>query len=237
MITIDLTLSGTNGTSAAVSPTSQLSSLTAQSFTSLLSEAFSEALSKFGINPNSVQLTIDDQSSQTPVVSQNSAASQTAGSQTGNVSSVPAASQTAAAAAASIIPAASVATAPTSATAATVAAASSAASSTTNTDSGTSADDAYWAAQPAAVQQLRGIQSMDERQALGEQLANEGYSIDVPIMIWGRDAGKVTAARESYGYTWVPSALQQPLAAAPGITGGGITPYDPTNPPSGSIQV
>jgi hypothetical protein len=205
MITIDLTLSGTNGTSATVSPTSQLSSLTAQSFTSLLSEAFSEALSKFGINPDSIQLTIDDQSSQTPVASQNPAASQTA---------------------------ASVAT-----TATAAAATSSAANSTTNTDSGTSADDAYWAAQPAAVQQLRGIQSMDERQALGEQLANEGYSIDVPIMIWGWDAGKVTAARESYGYTWVPSALQQPLAAAPGITGGGITPYDPTNPPSGSIQV
>jgi hypothetical protein len=56
-------------------------------------------------------------------------------------------------------------------------------------------------------------------------------------MVWGWDAGKVTAARESYGYTWVPSALQQPVAAAPGITGGGITPYDPKNPPSGSIQV
>jgi hypothetical protein len=78
---------------------------------------------------------------------------------------------------------------------------------------------------------------MDERQALGEQLANEGYSIDVPIMIWGWDPGKVTAARESYGYTWVPSALQQQVSAAPGITGGGITPYNPTNPPSGSIQV
>ena len=87
------------------------------------------------------------------------------------------------------------------------------------------------------MQQLRGIQDLGERQALGEQLANEGYSIDVPIMVWGWDAGKVTAARESYGYTWVPSALQQPLSAAPGVTGPGITPYDPNNPPSGSIQV
>jgi hypothetical protein len=233
MINIDLTLSGTNGTSATVSPTSQLSSLTAQSFTSLLSEAFSEALSKFGINPNNVKLTIEDQSSQTSVTSQNSAVSQAATSQaatsqTATVSPVPRGSLSAAAAAASMAPAATTATA---------AATSSAANSTTNPDSGTSADDAYWAAQPAAVQQLRGIQSMDERQALGEQLANEGYSIDVPIMIWGWDPGKVTAARESYGYTWVPSALQQQVSAAPGITGGGITPYDPTNPPSGSIQV
>jgi hypothetical protein len=216
MINIDLTLGGTNGVGATVSPTSQLSSLSAQSFTALLSEALSETLSKFGINPNSIQLTVQDQSSQTPAASQNSAVSQ------------PPVSQAAAAPAASAVNSAA-ATADT--------ATSSTASSTTNTDSGTSADDAYWSAQPAAVQQLRGIQSLDERQALGEELANEGYSIDVPIMIWGWDAGKVTAARESYGYTWVPSALQQPVSAAPGITGGGITPYDPSKPPSGSIQV
>jgi hypothetical protein len=101
----------------------------------------------------------------------------------------------------------------------------------------TLADDAYWSAQPAAVQQLRGIDNLDERKQLGEQLANEGYAIDVPIMVWGWDAGKVTAARESYGYTWVPSALQQPVSAAPGVTGGGIIPYNSTNPPAGSIQV
>lgn len=234
MINIDLTLGATNRTSATVSPTSQLSSLSVQSFTALLSEALSEALSNFGINPNSIQLTVEDQSSQSPVASQNSAVSQSA------VDPASAASETAAASTGPAASAAAAATATTAASVATTAAAATAATATTAAtaaDSGTSADDAYWAAQPAAVQQLRGISSLDERQALGEQLANEGYSIDVPIMIWGWDAAKVTAARESYGYTWVPSALQQPVAAAPGITGGGFTPYDPTNPPSGSIQV
>jgi len=100
-----------------------------------------------------------------------------------------------------------------------------------------SADDAYWARQPAAVQQLREITDPDQRATLGAQLAGEGYSIDVPIMVWGWDAGKVTQLRQDFGYTWVPSAQQMPLSAAPGITGPGLTPYDPAHPPAGSIRV
>jgi hypothetical protein len=98
-------------------------------------------------------------------------------------------------------------------------------------------DDAYWAKQPAAVQQLREIDDRDQRMALGTQLAHQGYNIDVPIMMWGWDAGKVTAMRQSNGYTWVPSALQDPVTAAPGLTGPGIIPYDPLHPPVGSILV
>ena len=44
-------------------------------------------------------------------------------------------------------------------------------------------DDAYWAKQPAAVQQLRNIQDPTQRAATAAQLAGEGYSIDVPIMV------------------------------------------------------
>src|ERR1039457_4176435 len=243
MINIDLTLTGITGSSATATPTSQLSSLSAQSFTELLSEAFSETLSKLGINPSSIKFSFQDEPSQTSAASQTPAASATpatiqtpVATQTATASQAPAAS---AAAVASLISATAVAP-PTTSTptiASTPATASSTGSSSQTWYASTPADDAYWAAQPAAVQQLRGIQDINERKDLGEQLASEGYSIDVPIMVWGWDAGKVTAARESYGYTWVPSALQQPVAAAPGITGGGITPYDPNNPPSGSIQV
>jgi hypothetical protein len=98
-------------------------------------------------------------------------------------------------------------------------------------------DDAYWAKQPAAVQQLREIDDGEQRLELGTHLASQGYAIDVPIMIWGWDAGKVTAMRQANGYTWVPSALQQPVTAAPGLTGPGIIPYDPAHPPIGSILV
>ena len=69
-------------------------------------------------------------------------------------------------------------------------------------------DDAYWAKQPPAVQQLREIDDPDARKTMAIQLAAQGYTIDVPIMVWGFDEGKTTALRQQYGYTWVPSALQ-----------------------------
>jgi hypothetical protein len=99
------------------------------------------------------------------------------------------------------------------------------------------ADDAYWAKQPPAVQQLREIENSSQRQQVASQLASEGYTIDVPIMVWGWDAGITTQLRESDGYTWVPSAEQQPVSEAPGINSPGFTPYNPSNPPPGSISV
>jgi hypothetical protein len=96
-------------------------------------------------------------------------------------------------------------------------------------------DDAYWAAQPAAVQALRTAPA-DERVQMATQLAQEGYSIDVPIMVWGWDPYTTTNTREADGYTWVPSALQSSVAAAPGIAFDG-TSYNASDPPAGSIAV
>ena len=123
-------------------------------------------------------------------------------------------------------------------------------STTTSTTSGTTSstpaatetpqqafDQAYWASQPAAVQQLQDIQNPTQRAEFAEQLAEKGYSIDVPIMVWGWDPATTTAARQSMGYTWVPSALQQPVAVAPGLNYAGGASYDPANPPPGSITV
>lgn len=98
-------------------------------------------------------------------------------------------------------------------------------------------DAAYWASQPAPVQQLQQIQDPTQRTEVAEQLAQQGYAIDVPIMVWGWDPAITTAARESMGYTWVPSALQQPVESAPGLISSGQTPYDPSHPPAGSITV
>jgi len=105
------------------------------------------------------------------------------------------------------------------------------------TDTVQSADDAYWAKQPSAVRQLRKIDDYSQRASLGALLASEGYSIDTPIMVWGWDPGKTTELRQQFGYTWVPSAMQSPVTAAPGISGAGITRYDPAHPPTGSISV
>jgi hypothetical protein len=249
MINIDVHFGGSNGALAPGSQTGQLSSLSAQSFTTFLSEALSETLSKFGIDPSSFQLTLSNQPGQTTATSPNPVTSAPGAAAFATAPpaaiSIPAtigqASPTQAPAGANEVTASAPAVAAPvvaePAAAAPQSAAPSVGSNSPTWYASTPADDAYWAAQPAAVQQLRGIDNLDERKQLGEQLANEGYSIDVPIMVWGWDAGKVTAARESYGYTWVPSALQQQVSAAPGVTGGGIIPYDSSHPPSGSIQV
>jgi hypothetical protein len=96
-------------------------------------------------------------------------------------------------------------------------------------------DDAYWAAQPAAVQALRTAPANDRVQ-MATQLAQEGYSIDVPIMVWGWDPYTTTNTREADGYTWVPSALQSSVTSAPGITFDGSS-YNASDPPAGSIAV
>jgi hypothetical protein len=111
-------------------------------------------------------------------------------------------------------------------------------SKTASTDPQQAFDDAYWAKQPAAVQQLRNMQDPQLRTSMATQLASEGYSIDVPIMVWGWDPSVTTSMRQADGYTWVPSALQQPVEMAPGLGGmPGMAAYDPKNPPPGSIAV
>ena len=98
--------------------------------------------------------------------------------------------------------------------------------------------DAYWATQPPAVQQLRDIKSEPERAAKAQELASQGYAIDVPIMVWGWDPLTTMQARQSAGYTWVPSAGMKPVSVAPGVAFPSTDPsYDPNNPPPGAIPV
>jgi hypothetical protein len=75
-----------------------------------------------------------------------------------------------------------------------------------------------------------------DRVAAATELAQQGYTIDVPIMAYGWDPQVTTEARQSMGYTWVPSALQQPVDVQPGITYAGQA-YNAANPPPGSIPV
>jgi hypothetical protein len=97
--------------------------------------------------------------------------------------------------------------------------------------------DAYWASQPPAVQVLRTTPD-DQKPAVAQQLANQGYAIDVPIMVWGWDPLATMIERQTAGYTWVPSALQPAIQEAPGIDGVvGATPYAANFPPAGSIPV
>jgi hypothetical protein len=96
--------------------------------------------------------------------------------------------------------------------------------------------DAYWAAQPPAVQQLRNVVDYSQRSAMAQDLADQGYTIDKAIMVWGWDPLKTMLTRQMYGYTWVPN-LNQPNVSGPAFTLPGQTPYDPGHPPPGAIAV
>jgi hypothetical protein len=98
--------------------------------------------------------------------------------------------------------------------------------------------DAYWNAQPAAVQALRGMPDDAAKEKLALNLANQGYSIDTQIMVWGWDPQMTMQVRENQGYSWVPSYGQSNVPVGPGIS----DPYDPisynpASPPPGSIKV
>jgi hypothetical protein len=97
-------------------------------------------------------------------------------------------------------------------------------------------DDSYWAEQPVAVQALRDMPESD-RQLAATDLAKKGYTIDVPIMVWGWDPLTTMVERQNYGYTWTPSALQAPVQLPPGLSFPGLPSYDAANAPAGSIKV
>jgi hypothetical protein len=97
-------------------------------------------------------------------------------------------------------------------------------------------DEAYWAEQPAAVQALQNMPP-DQVGPAAMALAQQGYVIDVPIMVWGWDPLTTMVERQNYGYTWVPSGLQAPVQVPPGLTFPGLPTYDPNTPPAGSIAV
>lgn len=104
-------------------------------------------------------------------------------------------------------------------------------------DQQTGFDNAYWAAQPPDVQALQTISDLTQRSARGAVLAAQGYTIDVPIMVWGWDPYLVMTMRANYGYTWVPSTLMPAVTIAPGVSAPGAVLYDPLHPPAGSIKV
>lgn len=98
-------------------------------------------------------------------------------------------------------------------------------------------DAAYWASQPPQIAALQSVSDSTQRESNAAGLATQGYVIDIPIMVWLWDPYIVMSMRQQFGYTWVPSALQPPLAIQPGLVEPGVQSYDPNNPPAGSIKV
>ena len=106
------------------------------------------------------------------------------------------------------------------------------------THTGFNAD--YWANQPEPVRQLEYMTDSKAREDLARQLVAEGYPIDWYIQVWGNDPEKTMRHRSEGGMTWVPEASQKDLLnnwVGPGLNFPGRAPYDPANPPAGSIPV
>lgn len=101
----------------------------------------------------------------------------------------------------------------------------------------TNAADAYWYSQPAPVQELYYLHTENERDSLAHLLADAGYKIDVPIMVWGWDPLATMVLRQNGGYTWVPSAKMPNVQVAPGLNFPGLPSYDPNTIPDGAIIV
>jgi hypothetical protein len=98
--------------------------------------------------------------------------------------------------------------------------------------------DAYWNAQPPAVQALRDMPDGEPKDRLALNLANQGYSIDTQIMVWGWDPQMTMTVRANQGYSWVPSYGQANIPVGPGLSmPDDPTMYSPGNPPAGAIQV
>jgi hypothetical protein len=250
--------SETNTSTAGQNSSAPLSQATLDNFHGALSDAVSSTLEKFGIHPNDVKISVTRASvSATPPAP-------TRSDPTGDAAAVPATSANAE----TLPITETASTADTSSSSAAASSSSSTltgmqqafgafeqaesgapSSSNTTTPAASTAstatetaqeafDNAYWASQPAPVQALRTMQNQEQRTALATQLASEGYSIDVPIMVWGWDPSVTTAMRQADGYTWVPSALQAPVQDAPGLPSyGTVAAYNANNPPSGSIAV
>ena len=87
--------------------------------------------------------------------------------------------------------------------------------------------DAYWAAQPPAVQQMRNLPDLTSRSEMAQTLTEQGYTVDTQIMVWGWDPMKTMAMRQMYGYSWAPAWGQSETP----------TQNDPSSPPPGSIAV
>jgi hypothetical protein len=209
-------------TSAAGNTNKQVSPDAMDSFETALSDASSPSLGTLGTDPNAGQVSTAPASTSTTAGSASSTAA-ASGSTDGTVEALFGSTSGTAAPA--------VHTPTTTVT-------SSASTTSAAADSAVAFDNAYWANQPAAVQPLRTMQDPQEREDYAQQLASEGYTIDVPIMVWGWDPSIVTSMRQADGYTWVPSAMQNPVQVAPGLGSmGGMAAYDPNNPPAGSIAV
>lgn len=96
--------------------------------------------------------------------------------------------------------------------------------------------DIYWANKPPQVRALRGMDAYQVALA-AKQLFDQGFIIDIPIMMYQEDPVTAMGRRKEVGMTWFPSGPSTGTVLLPGLSFPGIPPYDPSKPPANSIKV
>lgn len=98
--------------------------------------------------------------------------------------------------------------------------------------------NAYWMSVSPEVRALKVMEPFSAaRLEKAVQLAASGNVIDHQIQALGSNPWETMMLRKAYGYTWVPSLLQDPIIIAPGLTIPGVPSYNPNKPPAGSVKV
>lgn len=96
----------------------------------------------------------------------------------------------------------------------------------------TATDDDYWNAQSAAVRVLR----TNPDPVLARKLAAQGNKILPGLSSGGgQDAMLLICNWLQQGWSWVPVLFQELPQLPPGVVDPGYIPYDPKNPPPGSL--
>jgi hypothetical protein len=94
----------------------------------------------------------------------------------------------------------------------------------------------YVASKHPDLRALWTIESQEARVAAARPLESR-FLMSEEIDVQGWDPFTVESLWIRYGYTWVPSSLQNPIVEAPGLNDQHDPPYDPNNPPPGSVKV
>ena len=93
---------------------------------------------------------------------------------------------------------------------------------------------------PKPVRDMMDLADDAQRYVQAKLLAEKGYQIDAECMIYKMEPAIIMGIRMNQDFTWIPHdpwGSQSYLPTMPGADLPGLPPYDPKNPPPGSIRV
>jgi hypothetical protein len=93
----------------------------------------------------------------------------------------------------------------------------------------------WWLAQPPQVRELRSMPADEARTAKALSLAQTGFTILIPVCVYGWDAHNAMECYQANGFKWVPALLQNLTVAQFPLNPWELSQDTPM--PKGSIKV